>query len=217
MEKISKHINKNEDVFYTGKTKYGTLICAYSKSRATKDASDRKKSLAIAESRIKQPGKLNSKVPRFVKVLSKTTCELNDELIKKDTLLDGLKGYYTNTDLPNDESIKTIISKYHDLWRVEKAFRIAKSDLETRPVFLRKGDHVRVHVLIVFISLCIAKAIEITTQKSISRILQEIWEVSDIEFYDTLTNKRYVKRMEIKNPTAYSRVSPLVRVLGILG
>lgn len=204
LERISNHINKNEDVFFIGKTKYGTLICAYSKSRAIKDAGDRRKSLGIAEAKINQPGKLNTRLPRFVKVVSKTKCELNEELIQKDTLLDGLKGYYTNMDVADDaDSARNIISRYHDLWHVEKAFRMAKSDLEARPIFLRKDDHIRVHVLIVFISLCISKALELTTHKSISMVLKEIWEVLDIELYDTLTGRKYVKRMEIQNPNAY--------------
>ena len=49
-----------------------------------------------------------------------------------DRQLEGFKGYITNAaKLPNDE----IIKRYSELWQVEKAFRMSKSDLKARPIF----------------------------------------------------------------------------------
>lgn len=59
---------------------------------------------------------------------------LNESLIEKTKKLLGIKGYYTNL----EESVvnnPTIIAHYHQLYRIEQAFRISKSDLQTRPIF----------------------------------------------------------------------------------
>jgi transposase len=50
----------------------------------------------------------------------------------------------TNTSL--DET--TIIDRYHDLWRIEKSFRITKSDLEARPIFLKLDNTITCHLII---------------------------------------------------------------------
>ena len=58
------------------------------------------------------------------------------ELIEKNTKLLGLKGYNTNLQLSNNE----IIDYYHNLFKVEHAFRISKSDLEMRPIYHHKEN-----------------------------------------------------------------------------
>ncbi len=46
---------------------------------------------------------------------------------------------------------------YKGLWQIEDAFRVTKSDLETRPVFLSRQDRIEAHFLVCFIALYIAK------------------------------------------------------------
>lgn len=118
--------------------------------------------------------------------------EVNDALIEKTKLLLGIKGYYTNL---IDETDTTIIAHYHSLWHVEKAFRMAKSDLEARPIFHHKRESIEVHILIVFVSLCMAKAIEMVTNLSIKKVKEMIWKILDIEFIDTFTNRAFKRRM----------------------
>lgn len=55
------------------------------------------------------------------------------------------------------------------------------------------------HILIVFLSLCVTKSIEMLTGLSIKRVRDLIWSVLDIEFVDILTNKRFFRRMEAPN------------------
>jgi transposase len=50
-----------------------------------------------------------------------------------DKVWDGLKGYSTNTDLNAEQVIET----YANLWLIEKAFRISKTDLKVRPIYHR--------------------------------------------------------------------------------
>ena len=108
-------------------------------------------------------------------------------------MLDGIKGYYTNL---KDIDAALIASRYKDLWIIEKSFRIAKSDLMARPIFLRKKEKIEAHVLIVFLSLCISKTIEMATNLSIKKVRDTIWKILDIEFVDSLTNTRFIKRMD---------------------
>lgn len=98
---------------------------------------------------------------------------------------------------------KLIVKRYHDLWHVEKSFRIAKSDLEARPVFHHKKESIETHILIVFVSLCLAKSIELKTGYSMRKVKDMIWDILDIEFTDTLTGKQFQKRMDsTANPMA---------------
>lgn len=169
----------------------GYLICDFSELRALKDRSDRNKQIIKAQRQINDPGKY-VKHSRFVRETTASAYELNRELMAKDELMDGIKGYYTNLE---DIDNHTIVDRYHDLWKIEKAFRIAKSDLSVRPVFLRKRESVEAHVLIVFISLCVTKSMELITGMSLKKIHDLIWDVLDLSFEDKLTKMTFKKRM----------------------
>jgi transposase len=88
--------------------------------------------------------------------------ELNQKLIDKTITLLGIKGYYTNLD-DSIASINTIIDRYHELYRIEQAFRISKSDLQTRPIFHFKEEPIKLHILICFAALVLSKHIELST------------------------------------------------------
>ena len=142
------------------------LVCQYLTKRAAKDRSDREKQIQKANDVICSPSKMSRRF-RFVKAVNGTYA-VNTALIEKAKKLEGIKGYLTNTDL--DEN--TIIERYHDLWRIEKSFRITKSDLEARPVFLRLDKTITCHLIIVFAGLAICRYLEINTQLSIQKILK---------------------------------------------
>jgi len=124
------------------------------------------------------------------------TVKINQTMLKKAKLTLGIKSYVTNN-LNLDEN--TIIQIYHNLWQVEKAFRMSKSDLEVRPVFHRKKTTIQAHVLIVFTALIMSKVIEIEQQKSIKRYIKEILQVLEFRLQDQITGKIY--SFESKSPT----------------
>ena len=72
---------------------------------------------------------------RFVQ-LTGGTRSVNRDLEAKAKALAGLKGHITNLDAP---TAAFVIGAYHQLWQVEKSFRISKSDLRARPVFHHKA------------------------------------------------------------------------------
>ena len=137
------------------------LIVSYSDKRANKDAHNRNNGIKRLEKRISS-GKLtkdsinNRGYNKFLKIEGNATVSLDVEKIKNDSKWDGLKGYVTNSSL----SPQTIIDQYRQLWHIEKAFRISKTDLKVRPVYHRKASRIESHLLISFCSYKLYKEFE---------------------------------------------------------
>jgi predicted acylesterase/phospholipase RssA len=96
--------------------------------------------------------------------------ELNQALIDKNRKLLGLKGYYTDIAESVANNI-TIISRFHDLFKIEQAFSVSKTDLETRPIFHFYQEPIQLHMLICFMALALSKHIEISSGLSIRAFL----------------------------------------------
>jgi len=138
------------------------LVVGYSDKRAKKDAYNRKKGLRKLEQRIKS-GRLtkesiNSRgYNKFLELKNEVNVKINEDKIKEDEKWDGLKGYITNY---NKVTNIEIINNYNNLWKIEKAFRISKTDLRIRPVFHRKRDRIEAHICIAFVAYAIYKELE---------------------------------------------------------
>ena len=76
--------------------------------------------------------------------------------IQADSKWDGLKGYQTNSPLGKDE----IIENYNQLWHIEKAFRISKTDLRIRPIYHRLKHRIEAHICIAFCAYKIYKELD---------------------------------------------------------
>jgi transposase len=74
-----------------------------------------------------------------------------------DAMYDGYDCIITS-ELQYDEA--QIRAAYGGLWRIEQSFRILKSDLYARPVFVRTDEHIRAHFLICFTALLIVRIIQ---------------------------------------------------------
>ena len=62
----------------------------------------------------------------------------------------------TNTKLDN----QTIFDNYKELWQIEKAFRMSKTDLRIRPIFHYKRHRIEAHICIAFAAYCVYKELE---------------------------------------------------------
>lgn len=81
---------------------------------------------------------------------------LDEKLEKyKETL-----GYYSIVTSEIEDNDKEIINRYHGLSRIEDSFRIIKSDLEGRPIYVWTEEHIKAHFLICFIALTIVRIIQ---------------------------------------------------------
>ena len=143
------------------------IVYQYREKRAALDLRNIEKQITKAEKIIS--GKTTAKKAKFLN-LKTTEKRLNQILIDKAKVLAGIKGYVTNLDLPDEK----IITFYHQLWHVEKSFRMSKSDLRARPIFHHKHDSIEAHLTIVFTALAMGKVIENKTEMSIKRFIKTI-------------------------------------------
>lgn len=137
------------------------LIVSYSTARAKKDEHNRKKGLKRLEKRISS-GKLtkshisNRGYNKYLTLTGKMKVKINYKQFYTDKQWDGLKGYITNTKLKPE----TIIAHYSNLWLIEKAFRISKTDLRIRPIYHHKRNRIEAHLSIVFAAYAVYKELE---------------------------------------------------------
>jgi transposase len=137
------------------------LIVSYSQARAKKDAANRERGLQKLEKAIKK-GKLskqninNRGYNKYLKLDGEVSVTIDYDKYTEDAKWDGLKGYVTNTKMGKDE----VISQYGNLWKIEKAFRISKTDLRIRPIYHRLRRRIEAHICIAFCTYKIYKELE---------------------------------------------------------
>ena len=93
---------------------------------------------------------------KYLSLEGEAKVSINRKAFDEDSQWDGLKGYITNTSLSKDE----IIANYGHLWKIEKAFRISKTDLRIRPIFHRLKHRIEAHVCISFAAYKVYKELE---------------------------------------------------------
>ena len=150
-----------------GKRSTRRAIYQWSEKRAKLDLRNIEKLLEKAQRMVE--GKLKAKGNRFVKTTGGRK-SVNQALVESARMRAGVKGYITNLDLAAVE----IIAHYHQLFQVEKSFRMAKSDLKARPMFHHKREAIEAHLTIVFAALAVARHIEAATQTSIRRFVRTL-------------------------------------------
>jgi transposase len=119
-------------------------------------------------------GKTPVKRNRFVR-LAGGTRTVNRELEDKARELAGLKGYVTNLracPYGTPVTAEFVIGAYHQLFQIEKSFRMAKSDLQARPIYHRKRDSIEAHLTIVFAAMAVSRWIEHQTGWSIRKFVK---------------------------------------------
>ena len=149
------------EVFIDGINEKVRLIYSYSDKRAYRDQQNREKGLRKLEKSLKS-GKLskshinNRGYNKYLTMEGDLTIAIDYEKYKQDSQWDGLKGYITNTTLSKED----VIEQYGELWKIEKAFRISKSDLRIRPIFHRLQRRIEAHICISFCAYKIYKELE---------------------------------------------------------
>lgn len=155
----------------------------YSIKRYKKDKYENDKQLKKAEYYMSNPSKV-IKRSKFLSYVGNKSFKLNESIVEKCRLLEGIKGYKTSIKDINGE---ILISRYRDLWKIEQLFRIAKSDLELRPIYHRKKESIECHILIVFVALCMGKVIEIEKGLSIRKVMDELRDKWTITIKDEIS------------------------------
>ena len=164
-------IYKNEDGKKSKKTVKEKEIIYWSKKHYEKELHQNQKFIEYLESCKENPDKLKDrqrKSREYIKVLDidKDTGEViktNKVVVFLDQKLEKYKetlGYYSIVTSEIEDNDKEIINRYHGLSRIEDSFRIIKSDLEGRPIYVWTEEHIKAHFLICFIALTIIRIIQ---------------------------------------------------------
>ena len=179
--------------------KNGRLIISYSKKRARKDKTNRTKGIKRLEKKIKS-GKLtkahinNRGYNKYLALTGDVKITIDYDKYNADSAWDGLKGYITNTKLTKSK----VLENYSQLWQIEKAFRISKSDLRIRPIFHRLQRRIEAHICICFCSYAVYKELERLLRKneieiSPEKALSQIKEIRQLTYVLPRSNKTKTK------------------------
>jgi transposase len=144
-----------------------TLHISYSEKRAHKDAYNRERGVkklekSISSGRLTKKNINNRGYNKYLRMEGKMSISIDKEKLNNDARWDGLKGYITNTKLTSEE----VLDNYNNLWKIEKAFRISKTDLRVRPIYHRLRQRVEAHICISFMSYLIFKELERIIEKN---------------------------------------------------
>lgn len=190
------------------------LIINYSVNRSKKDSYNRKRGLKRLEKQV-NTGRLtksninNRGYNKYLKLNGEVSIEIDYEKYDKDQQWDGLKGYITNTALSDDQ----VIDNYKNLWQIEKAFRMSKTDLRIRPIYHRLHDRIEAHICISFTAYNVYKELERALYAEKSRIsLKEASELTHNMYQITyiLPESKHLKtrllKMDAKQQELYELV-----------
>ena len=155
---------------------YQKQMIYYSKKYADRQKHERELAIKKAKDLINNPGKYTQVTSygctKYINNIrfNEETGEVPEGLelsLKLDKIKEEEKydGYYSIVTSEKNLSDKEIRDIYKGLWKIEESFKITKSDLETRPVFVWTKEHIEAHFLTCFISLVILRLIESKTNR----------------------------------------------------
>lgn len=150
----------------------------YSEKYARRTQAQRQEALDKAVKLINSPGKFMAagqkgarkyikglKVdPKTGEILStKQKMFLDQDKIAEESQYDGYYAVVTSElDMPDNQ----VIDHYQDLWQIEESFKLTKSDLQARPVFVSTQDHINAHFLICFVALLLLRLVHLQTNNT---------------------------------------------------
>lgn len=137
------------------------LIITFSAVRAKKDLHNRIKGLErlkkqLSKGRLTKANINKRGYNKYLKLEGDVSITIDQEKFDQDARWDGLKGYLTNAQLSNQQ----ILDNYGHLWKIEKAFRVSKTELKIRPVYHRLRRRIEAHICITFTAYKVYKELE---------------------------------------------------------
>ena len=160
-------------------TVYQKQMIYYSKQYADRQKHERENAIKKAKDLIENPGKYTQATSygctKYINNIrfDEETGEIPKGLelsLKLDKIKEEEKfdGYYSIVTSEKNLSDKEIRDIYKGLWKIEESFKITKSNLETRPVYVWTKEHIEAHFLTCFISLVIIRLLEYKTNRKYS-------------------------------------------------
>jgi hypothetical protein len=164
------------------------VIYQYRKERADLDNRNIDKQLKKAQEQKESNAKI--KKAKFLKIV-KSKKEIDYEAVEAARQMAGIKGYVTNLKCNK----KTVIDAYHNLFQVEKSFRMTKSDLRARPIFHQTRDSIEAHLTVCFAALGICRYIQERTKISIKKFISRLAELQTAII--EIAGKKHIARPRI--------------------
>ena len=211
-------------------------VAFYSPDYDKRAKADRAAAVAKAKQLVKDPSKYKQATSygaaKYVKdlVFDKETGEIltatHKPIFDEAKLLEEEKydGYYAIVTSEWEETDEKILDIYRGLWQIEEAFRVCKSDLEARPVYLSRRERIDAHFLVCFIALVLARLLArfLASQFSVGRIAESLGRASgshmDENWYlfdhaDAVT-EAVLKKMGIDLGKKYMTVGEIRHLIG---
>lgn len=131
---------------------------------------EKAKELTLSQAKRNDFGEAGKYVDFTGKDGKKATTSINYEAIEKDLELAGYNLLVTSETEMKDQDI---YNTYHNLWRIEESFKIMKSDLDARPVFLQLEETIKGHFLICYLAVLLERIFQF-------KILKNKYSTSDV-------------------------------------
>lgn len=175
------------------------LVVTFSPKHKRYQAAIREKQVERAQKKIDNPSSIEKKhahsPDRFIsskhvttegEIAGKSHHTLNEKKIKNEEQYDGFYGVCTNLESSAEEIVKINQRR----WEIEETFRILKSEMRARPVYLQKDDRIKAHFLVCFLSLLIYRLLEKKLDESFTchEIIHTLREMKVLE----QTNEGYL-------------------------
>lgn len=146
-------------------TQTGKIICAFSSRRKEKDKKDRERLIEKAKEILQKGGPVISKrgAMKYIKSKTITTKQIDEEKIQDDQMWDGYYGVETNCKFTEAYEVLNI---YHELWKIEEAFRTLKSHIEARPMFHWTEERIKGHLVLCFIAFLLERTLELELKRN---------------------------------------------------
>ncbi len=104
---------------------------------------------------------------------AKSQLSLDEDKIAEEEKLDG---YYMIVSSEFEKTPDEIIDIYRGLWRIEETFKVTKSELDARPVYVSRKEHIEAHFLTCYIALVLSRVLQHKLDKkySVGKILESL-------------------------------------------
>ena len=104
---------------------------------------------------------------------AKSQLSLDEEKIAEEEKLDG---YYAIVSSEFNKTDDEIIDIYRGLWRIEETFKVTKSELEDRPIYVSTKEHIEAHFLTCYLALVLCRVLQHKLNKkySVEKILESL-------------------------------------------
>ena len=116
-------------------------------------------------------------------IKAKSQLSLDEDKIAEEEALDG---YYAIVSSEFNKSDDEIIDIYRGLWRIEETFKVTKSELEARPVYVSRQDHIEAHFLTCYLALVLSRVLQHKVDKkySVAKILESLSKCNCSNFFE---------------------------------